>query len=211
MVHSLSSFLSIFILTANLLLLFQFRFAAANLRWGTGSKTHPNLGSYDNYVAKAKIGDTEYYVRITVQNGQKGGESGVHSSMVTNVALYENPAALNSLPIIHGGAVNYDRITDAKLREFFESAKNNPENMSDYLRSKDSNIQVEGIVDPEAGLHFRDGEEEGESLRDMTIEEQTLKMAMMLADRHARTIRDRIDALDEIIATGNETIHRCCR
>lgn len=58
--------------------------------------------------------------------------------------------------------------------------------------------------DPEAGLHFRDGEEEGESLRDMTIEERTLKMAMMLADRHAEDIAVRDAAAEALGKTlGN--------
>ena len=135
-------------------------------RDGSMHKAHPNLDSYDNYVAKAKIGEDEYYVRITVQNEQRGSRSGVHSSMVTNVALYENPAALNSLPIIHGGAVNYDRITDAKLREFFESAKKYPDYVKDLLPSDMGNANTEYRVrenqartfDPETGLHFRDGD-----------------------------------------------------
>lgn len=135
-------------------------------RDGSMHKAHPNLDSYDNYVAKAKIGEDEYYVRITVQNEQRGSRSGVHSSMVTNVALYENPAALNSLPIIHGGAVNYDRITDAKLREFFESAKKYPDYVKDLLPSDMGNANTEYRVrenqarafDPEEGLHFRDGD-----------------------------------------------------
>ena len=101
---------------------------------GTSHRPHPNVKSFDNYVAKAKIGSQEYFVRMTIQNPQGNSASGVHSSMVTNVELYENPAKLNSLPTIHGGAVNYDRITDAKLREFFENAKKNPENLSDYMR-----------------------------------------------------------------------------
>lgn len=58
--------------------------------------------------------------------------------------------------------------------------------------------------DPEAGLHFRDGEEERESLRDMTIEEQTLKMAMMLADRHAEDVAVRDAAVEALGKTlGN--------
>ena len=159
-------------------------------RDGSTHKAHPNLDSYDNYVAKAKIGEEEYYVRITVQNGQRGRESGVHSSMVTNVVLYENPATLNSLPIIHGGAVNYDRITDAKLREFFERAKQYPENLSDEMR----------YTTPEDGLHFRDGDD----MQDMTIEEQTLKLSVMLADRHSGDVAVRDAAVEALGKTlGN--------
>lgn len=54
--------------------------------------------------------------------------------------------------------------------------------------------------DPEAGLHFRDGDD----MRDMTIEERTLKLAVMLADRHSGDVAVRDAAVEALGKTiGN--------
>ena len=108
---------------------------------GTAHKAHRDIYERDNYVGKVKIGEQEYFVRFNVQNKKK--ESGVHSTMVTNVDIYKKSAEIGAIPTIHGGNSNYDRIVDAKLREFFESAKRNPDNLSDYMRSEMYNAGTE--------------------------------------------------------------------
>lgn len=54
--------------------------------------------------------------------------------------------------------------------------------------------------DPEAGLHFRDGDD----MQNMTIEEQTLKLSVMLADRHGGDVAVRDAAVEALGKTlGN--------
>ena len=90
---------------------------------GSTHKIHRNVTSFDNYVAKANIGDKGYYVRIVVQNTPRPGENGVHSSMVTNVEPYENPAALNSLPIIHGGGGQLRQDCGSKVTQIIQESQ----------------------------------------------------------------------------------------
>ena len=60
-------------------------------------------------------------LRFTVQ--RKKNESGLHSSFVSNVELYENPAAVAYAPSQGRGRLDYDRIVDAKLKTYFEKSK----------------------------------------------------------------------------------------
>ena len=54
--------------------------------------------------------------------------------------------------------------------------------------------------DPEAGLHFRDGDD----MQNMTIEERTLKLSVMLADRHSGDVAVRDAAVEALGKTlGN--------
>lgn len=88
---------------------------------GTIHKERRNVTSYDNYVAKAAIDEKEYYVRFTVMN-ESDGKRGLHSSMVTNVVLYDETANVASASTTTGGRLDIDGIVDAKLKLFFESA-----------------------------------------------------------------------------------------
>ena len=133
---------------------------------GTSHRPHPNVKSFDNYVAKAKIGSQEYFVRMTIQNQQGNSASGVHSSMVTNVELYENPAKLNSLPTIRGGAVNYDRITDAKLRESSENAKKNPAKLNSLPTIHGGAVNYDRITDAKLREFFENAKKNPENLSD---------------------------------------------
>ena len=90
---------------------------------GTIHKERRNVTSYDNYVAKAAIDEKEYYVRFTVMN-ESDGKRGLHSSMVTNVVLYDETANVASASTTTGGRLDIDGIVDAKLKLFFESASN---------------------------------------------------------------------------------------
>ncbi len=96
---------------------------------GTVHKPHRNIDSYDNYVGKVELEGKEYYVRFTVTNEKN--ESGVHSQFVSNVELYNNSTKNasgrdSSLP----SRLVLDGITDAKLQQFFESAKSAEQNSS---------------------------------------------------------------------------------
>ena len=133
-------------------------------RDGSTHKRHSDIVSRDNYVGKALIQGEEFFVRFNVQNKKK--ESGVHSTMVTSVDVYENTSTTEAIPTIHGGNLDYRGITDAKLREFFESAKKYPDYVKDLLPSDMGNANTEYRVrenqarafEPEEGLHFRDGD-----------------------------------------------------
>ena len=112
-------------------------------RDGTTHKRHSDIVSRDNYVGKALIEGEEFFVRFNVQNKKK--ESGVHSTMVTHVDIYKNTSTTGAIPTIHGGNLDYRGITDAKLREFFESAKKYPDYVNDlprlfHLRQKSRHI-----------------------------------------------------------------------
>ena|GEM_PF-2244612 len=99
-------------------------------RDGTVHKEHRNISKYSNYVGKCSIDGKTYYVRFTVQEEKTTGGN-VHSTFVTNVELYNNTANVASAPTIkRGGRSDTDSITDAKLQNFFESAREAGENSS---------------------------------------------------------------------------------
>lgn len=89
---------------------------------GTIHKERRNVVNYDNYVAKAFLNGKVYYVRFTIMN-ETDGKRGIHSSMVTNVSLYDETANVASVPVTHGGRLDTDGIVDTKLQDFFERAK----------------------------------------------------------------------------------------
>lgn len=103
--------------------------AGETRRDGTNHKVHRGITGYGNYLNKANIDGKEYYVRFTVQ--RKKNESGLHSSFVSNVELYNNPVAVAYNPSSNGGRrLDYDRITDAKLKTYFEKSKENANKFS---------------------------------------------------------------------------------
>ena len=94
---------------------------------GTIHKEHRGFIGYGNYLNKVLIDGKEYYVRFTIQ--RKKNESGLHSSFVSNVELYENPIAVAYVPSQGRGRLDYDRITDAKLKIYFDKCKENAEKL----------------------------------------------------------------------------------
>jgi len=94
---------------------------------GTIHKEHRGFIGYGNYLNKVLIDGKEYYVRFTIQ--RKKNESGLHSSFVSNVKLYENPIAVAYVPSQGRGRLDYDRITDAKLKIYFDKCKDNSEKL----------------------------------------------------------------------------------
>ena len=96
---------------------------------GTMHKAHPNISRFYNYVGKVKIDGKDYYVRTTVKE-EMSGQTGTHSYMVTDVALYDNTTGSLSLPITTRARVTHSGIVDAKLKQFFDFANGkikNPE------------------------------------------------------------------------------------
>ncbi len=112
---------------------------------GTKHKEHRDINCYGNYLNRATIDGKEYYVRFTVQ--RKKGESGLHSSFVSNVELYnkENPAKV-AYGLSHGeGRLDFDRISDAKLQIYFEKSKEIEERFPEsgeirYFRTTDGEV-----------------------------------------------------------------------
>ena len=90
---------------------------------GTVHKEHKNIVHYQNYVGKVDILGNTYYVRFTVQEEQSG-LMGTHSFFVSNVDVYDNPTENRTIPITSRGTTDFDGIADAKLKKFFEEAKN---------------------------------------------------------------------------------------
>ena len=154
---------------------------------GTIHKQHPNVRSFDNYVGKVLMDGKKYYVRITVQDN-RSSDSGTHSFMATEVEIYEETANGLSLPITTRARGTIDGIVDAKIREFFESAKKYPEYMDDTLPPEDK-----------TGVSLRSAEGYG---ADKRIEDQVLKMAVDMANRYKNdmSVKDAaIETLGKVI------------
>jgi len=96
---------------------------------GSFHKEHRNVRSWDNYVGKIEIDGKDYYVRFTVQ-AENSNKSGLHSSFITNIELYNKPTVDASIPTSGGARLVYDGIVDTKLQEFFEKAREAEENSS---------------------------------------------------------------------------------
>ena len=141
---------------------------------------------YEALLALTRFGENETWLFNGWEKIETTGENGKVST--NTVSTQANPTFSRE----DLGAV----VSDAKLREFFESAKQNPDNSSDYLRSEENNTLSGGIVDPESGLHFRDGDD----MEGLTIEEKVLKMSVELADKHDNDIAVRDAAVE---ALGN--------
>lgn len=89
---------------------------------GTQHKSHPNIETFDNYVGKIRLGKTDYYVRLTVQN-TLDDTTGVHSCFVSNVELYDKTALTGTDTTIFDRPNQSQRgVVDAKLQQFFERA-----------------------------------------------------------------------------------------
>jgi len=52
-------------------------------------------------------------------------------SDIANVQLYNNPARTQAIPAIRRGNLNLDEITEAKLQNFFESARTSSKNVDE--------------------------------------------------------------------------------
>ena len=111
---------------------------------GSIHKAHPNVESFDNYVAKAEIDGEEYFVRFTVQrNKGRNSSDGLHSAMVTGVEVYKNTAGSLSLPITTRTRGTSSGVVDAKLQQFFESASSNRTNSPYDLAGSEETIAHE--------------------------------------------------------------------
>ena len=92
---------------------------------GTIHKRHPNIKAFHNYVGKVSIGNKQYYVRFTVQEGTDT-KQGTHNFFVSDIALYNNTVrnvttdTNNTL-----GNTNTNGIVDAKLKNFLENTVDN--------------------------------------------------------------------------------------
>jgi hypothetical protein len=84
---------------------------------GTMHKAHPNISRFYNYVGKVKIDGKDYYVRTTVKE-EMSGQTGTHSYMVTDVALYDNTTGSLSLPITTRARVTHSGIVDGRNYRF---------------------------------------------------------------------------------------------
>ena len=114
---------------------------------GTTHKRHDDLTGFGNYLNRVTIDGKDYYVRFTVQ--RKKGESGLHSSFVSNVELYENPARAASDPSSNGGRMlDFDRISDAKLRLYFEKSKELSEKVLSGAQENEKATNNTGAYDP---------------------------------------------------------------
>ena len=84
---------------------------------GTVHKTHNNILNFYNYIGKVIVDGRECYVRFIVQEEIK--RTGLHSSFVSNVEVYENPTDRRTIPITSRGTTDFLGVTDAKLQNFF--------------------------------------------------------------------------------------------
>lgn len=172
--------------------------AGQTRRDGTKHKRHDDIKSYGNYLNKVTIDGKEYYVRFTVQ--RKKAESGLHSSFVSNVEVYNNPATTASGPSSNGGRkLDYDRITDAKLRTYFELAKENAGNIPGRTDIKAEEFGGRGRVelnyatlkDPESMRYLqermdREGWGEPEKREMLTLLNDVADIVLEMSKRYPR-------------------------
>ena len=167
---------------------------------GTTHKRHDDLAGFGNYLNRVTIDDKDYYVRFTVQ--RKKGESGLHSSFVSNVELYEKPAEVAydpssngrrrldfdrnenptdaaSNPSSNGGRMlDFDRISDAKLRTYFEKSKEISEKVAMTSQQTEQNSQKDAVdrlldeVDRRRGIKLQRVSGESGPEPEMTPEER---------------------------------------
>ena len=101
---------------------------------GTIHKPHPNIIEYRNYIGKAKVGESIYFVNFTVAKQKE--QCGTHSFFVTNIALYEpyrfvatdnysDESDHKWFPFGENASACFDRKVDTKLLDFFDMAKEN--------------------------------------------------------------------------------------
>jgi protein TonB len=96
-----------------------------------GHKAHPNIKAYHHYVNKFSDPDGQkYYIRFTVQEmkarqgkGKGKGKSLVHSSFVSEAALYEENAPSRWGRVIDPVMGVQRVVLDKKLQAFFDSVK----------------------------------------------------------------------------------------
>ncbi len=89
-------------------------------------------------------------------------------------------------------------ISDAEARQIIDDFNATHPDMDPVAYDYDR--ESGRTYDPEAGLHFRDGDD----MQNMTIEERTLKLSVMLADRHSGDVAVRDAAVEALGKTlGN--------
>ncbi|MDR0827149.1 MAG: hypothetical protein LBN33_04615 [Desulfovibrio sp.] len=54
-----------------------------------GSAAHSSLAGFQHYINKFSVGADEYFIRFAVQE-TKGGDNQVHSTIISEVAIYQN-------------------------------------------------------------------------------------------------------------------------
>ena len=93
-----------------------------------GHKFHPNIEAYHNYVNKLRFEGKEYFIRFTVREEKirktkKQPKNEVHSSAVSEVAIYMNGNVERSIPGETPGGVNPLPFIDKRLSFFFDTVK----------------------------------------------------------------------------------------
>ncbi|MDR3357554.1 MAG: hypothetical protein LBN96_01580, partial [Desulfovibrio sp.] len=94
-----------------------------------GHKAHPNIVGYHNYVNKFEQGGKQYFIRFTIQEmkAKPGQEKSlVHSSFVSEVAIYEENAPSRWGRVIDPVMGEQRVVRDQKLQDFFNSVNPNP-------------------------------------------------------------------------------------
>lgn len=109
-----------------------------------GHKQHTNFKGYHHYLGKIKVDGREMYIRFTVQELNAKAKTlkdgfipnELHSTFVSDIEIYNaNPAVISG----KSPATNTsDGVTDTKLQQFFEKAKEAKKNSSQ-------------VIDPETG------------------------------------------------------------
>ncbi|MDR2410134.1 MAG: hypothetical protein LBE13_18775, partial [Bacteroidales bacterium] len=102
-----------------------------------GHKQHPNLVGYHNYLGKVNIEGKDYYVRFTVQEHRTTEEkkearipNELHNTFVSDVEIYNAAKTeITGLGTTEQVTVSGIKI-DAKLQQFFETAREARDNSS---------------------------------------------------------------------------------
>ena len=92
-----------------------------------GHKYHPNIKKYHHYINKFTDGIGEYFIRFTLyEERTRHGKTGrclIHSTAISNIAIYKKTMVNNVSVIIGTGEVNSSSFNDYRLAELFNSVK----------------------------------------------------------------------------------------
>ncbi|MCL2443609.1 MAG: hypothetical protein FWD13_09140 [Treponema sp.] len=93
-----------------------------------GHKLHPNINKYHHYINKFTDGNKEYYIRFTLTEEKakpgKTGKSKIHSTAISDIALYKNGGSSNRIRVIYPGEISTPPFYDIRLAEFLNTVKN---------------------------------------------------------------------------------------
>ncbi len=161
---------------------------------------NPTVEEYQHYVCGLKIGNEDYTVHSIVAVDVNGNRYYDHKlSHIEKGRLLDFIEAKQPIEQILAPLPSTQSKGAAPLTIRSERKVNELISLLQVEDERDTEMRYTSPAQ-ESGLHFRDGDD----MQNMTIEEQTLKLAVMLADRHSGDVAVRDAAVEALGKTlGN--------